>query len=133
VHCADASRSTYQAGNINAVLLVATAHGEVCVEVIEVVLGVSLWDSLLVLEKLTGDVGGTAYVEKLDVVENVIVESEVVAGNDIDAGILLDLPVLKTNALGLLQQIVLGDLASPVSLVGLLQLTVAAHAGEPEY
>jgi hypothetical protein len=133
VHCADASRSTYQAGNINAVLLVATAHGEVCVEVIEVVLGVSLWDSLLVLEKLTGHVGGTAYVEKLDVVENVIVEGEVVAGNDIDAGILLDLPVLETNALGLLQQIVLGDLASPVSLVGLLQLTVAAHAGEPEY
>jgi hypothetical protein len=72
------------------------------------------------------------YVEKLDVVEDVVVESKVVAGDDIDASVLLDLPVLKADTLGLLQQVVLRELARPVGLVGLLQLTVAAHAGETE-
>ena len=35
-----------------------------------------------------------AYAEHLDVVENVIVEREIVAGDDIDASVFLDLPVL---------------------------------------
>lgn len=74
-----------------------------------------------------------AYVEKLNVVEKVVVESKVVAGDDIDTGILLDLPVLETQTLALLQQLVPRELVSPVGFVGLLELTVRAHAGEPEY
>jgi hypothetical protein len=74
-----------------------------------------------------------AYVEELDVVEKVIVESEVVAGNDIDTSILLDLPVLQSQTLALLDQVIAGELVSPVGLVGLLELTVRTHAGETEY
>lgn len=36
------------------------------------------------------------YAEILDLVENLIVESKVVAWNDINTGILLDVPVLET-------------------------------------
>ena len=74
-----------------------------------------------------------AYVEELNVVEKVIVESEVVAGNDIDTGVLLDLPVLQSQTLSLLDQIIAGKLVSPVGLVGLLELTVRTHTGETEY
>ena len=74
-----------------------------------------------------------AYVEELNVVEKVVVESEVVAGNDIDTGVLLDLPVLQPQALALLEQVIAGELVSPVSLVGLLELTVRTHTGETEY
>lgn len=77
--------------------------------------------------------GYCAYIEQLDVVEEVVVESEVVAGDDIDTGILLDVPVLETQTLALSKELVLRKLASPVGLVGLLQLAVRAHAGEPEY
>lgn len=74
-----------------------------------------------------------AYVEHLDVVEDVVVEGEVVAGNDIDAGILLDLPVGETQPLALSKDVVARDLAGPVGLVGLLQVTVLTHAGETEH
>ncbi len=46
--------------------------------------------------------------------KDLIVESKVVAGNDVDAGILLDLPVSKTKSLGLSKEIRLRDLATPV-------------------
>ena len=73
------------------------------------------------------------YVEELDVVEDVVVEGKVVAGDDIDTSVLLDLPVLQTKALGLLEEILTGELVSPVGLVGLLELTVTTHAGETEH
>lgn len=73
-----------------------------------------------------------AYVEELDVVEEVVVESKVVAGDNINAGVLLDLPVLKTETLALLQEVITRELVGPVSLVGLLELTVRTHAGETE-
>jgi len=38
----------------------------------------------------------TTYAKVLDLVEHVVVESKVVAGNDVDAGVLLDLPVGQT-------------------------------------
>ena len=46
--------------------------------------------------------------------EDVVIQSEVVAGNDIDTSILLDLPVGKTKPLGLGKEIGLGDLSAPV-------------------
>jgi predicted transcriptional regulator len=75
----------------------------------------------------------SAYVEELDVVEKVVVEGKVVAGDDIDTGVLLDLPVLQSQTLALLKQLVPRELVAPVGLVGLLELTVRTHAGEPEY
>jgi hypothetical protein len=74
----------------------------------------------------------SAYIEQLNVVEKVVVEGKVVAGDDVDTGILLDFPVLQSQTLALLQQLVPRELAAPVGLVGLLELTVRTHAGEPE-
>lgn len=73
-----------------------------------------------------------AYVEVLDVGKDLIVKSEVVGWDDIHTGILLDLPMCQTETLGLSQELLLGDLASPVVLGGLLQVTVDTHARETE-
>lgn len=72
------------------------------------------------------------YAEILNVGEDLVVEGEVIAGDDIDTGLLLDVPVLETQSLGLGEELCLGELAAPVSFGGLLQLTVCSHAGEPE-
>jgi hypothetical protein len=79
--------------------------------------------------------GGLAlktYTEILDVGENLVVQSEVIAGNNIDTGPLLDVPVIETQSLGLGEELSLRELAAPVSFGGLLQLTVGSHAGETE-
>lgn len=55
-----------------------------------------------------------AYAKVLNVTEDLIVEGKVVAGNNVDAGVLLDLPVSKTKALGLGQQLGLRQLVGPV-------------------
>lgn len=64
--------------------------------------------------------------------KDLIVKSEVVAGNDIDAGLLLDVPVLKAKSLGLAEQISLRELTTPVSFGRFLQVTVDSHARETE-
>lgn len=125
----------YQRRNVDAILLVTTAHGEVLVNGLETVLGVTLGDGLrdqLLAEVARMMAGEMTHVEHLDVVEDVVVESEVVAGDDIDASILLDLPVGETQSLALGEDLVARDLAGPVGLVGLLQVTVHTHAGETE-
>jgi hypothetical protein len=103
---------------------VASTHGKVLIELVQRRLGVALRDDL---DLLAGDQElelALAYVEELDVVEEVIVEGKVIAGYDIDASVLLDLPVLETQALALLEQIVARQLLAPVSLIGLFQLSV---------
>jgi hypothetical protein len=72
------------------------------------------------------------YTEVLDLVKNLIVEGEVIAGDDIDASLLLDVPVLKTKSLGLAQELSLGELAAPVCFRRLLQVTVDSHTRETE-
>lgn len=54
------------------------------------------------------------YTEVLDLVEDLVVQGKVVAGDDVDAGILLDLPVGKTQTLGLGEEVSLRDLTTPV-------------------
>jgi hypothetical protein len=68
------------------------------VDGIETVLGVTLGDGTKVL----------------DVGKDLVVQGEIVAGDDVDTGILLDLPVGKTKALGLLEELGLRNLAAPV-------------------
>jgi hypothetical protein len=72
------------------------------------------------------------HAEELDVVEDLIVESKVVAGDDIDTSILLDLPVLSTESLSLAQELITRDLAAPVSLGGLLEVTELSHTGKTQ-
>lgn len=64
--------------------------------------------------------------------ENLVVESEVIAGDDIDTGLLLDVPVLETKSLGLSEEVCLGELSAPVGFSGLLEVAVNAHTGETE-
>lgn len=55
-----------------------------------------------------------AYTKVLDLGQHLVVEGKVIAGDDVDAGVLLDLPVGQPKALGLGEEVGLGDLASPV-------------------
>lgn len=87
-----------QGGDVDATLLVTTAHGEVLVDGVETILGVAVRDS----------------TEVLDLVEDLVVESKVVAGDGADASILLNLPVSKAKTLGLNKKVSLRDLATPV-------------------
>lgn len=57
---------------------------------------------------------GYTHTKVLDVVQDVVVQGEVIAGDDINTGILLDLPVSKAESLGLGEEIGLGDLSAPV-------------------
>lgn len=96
------------------------------------------------------------YAEVLDVAEDLVVQGKVVGGDDINTGILLDLPVSEPEPLGLGEKLILRDLAAPVwfaplasvlnwkvdahsavllaltSLSSLLQVTVDSHARETE-
>lgn len=67
------------------------------------------------------------YIEELDVVEDVIIESKVVGRNDVHSSILLDLPVCQSESLALGEEVGLRELASPVGLVGLLEVTKDSH------
>jgi hypothetical protein len=52
-----------------------------------------------------------------------VVEGKVVGGDDVDTSILLDLPVCQAEPLALSKEISLGDLVTPVGLIGLLEVT----------
>ena len=43
-----------------------------------------------------------------------VVHGKVVARDDVDASIFLDLPVGKTKALGLSEELILGELPAPI-------------------
>ena len=61
-------------------------------------------------------------------IQNLIIECKVIAGNNVDTGILLDLPVLETESLALLEEILPGEGAGPVGLGGLLEVTELSNA-----
>lgn len=110
-----------QTGDIDASLLVATAHGEVLVNSVKAILGVALRNSLSIHSQHWSGVSClgkrgrfVTYTKVLDVRENLVVQGEVVAGDDVDAGILLDLPVSETKSLGLSKKLSLRDLSTPV-------------------
>lgn len=65
-------------------------------------------------------------------VKDLVIEGEVIAGDDVDTSILLDLPVLLTESLSLRNQVITGELSTPVSLSGLLQVTESSHTGETQ-
>jgi hypothetical protein len=68
----------------------------------------------------------------LDLVEDLVIESEVIAGDGVDTSILLDSPMGETESLGLCKKLSLRKLAAPVCLSGLLEVTVDTHARETE-
>ena len=70
--------------------------------------------------------------EHLNVVENLIVEGEVIAWDDINASFALNLPVIQTKSLALAEQLVTRDLSGPVRFGGFLEVTVDSHPRETE-
>lgn len=58
--------------------------------------------------------GLDTYTEVLDVGKDLVIQSEVVAGDDVNTGILLDLPVSQSQPLGLSKELIFRDLATPV-------------------
>ena len=65
-------------------------------------------------------------------VKDLDVEGELIAGDDLDTSILMDLPVLLTESLSLRKQVITGELSTPVSLGGLLEVTESSHTGETQ-
>lgn len=65
-------------------------------------------------------------------VQDLVVEGKVVAGDEVDASLLLDIPVLETEPLTLAEKLIARDLAAPVRLSGLLELSEATHTREAE-
>lgn len=124
-----------QGGDIDTTLLVATAHGKVLIERGELLLGVAFRNSLCNRESSQQQSNLSigmlnpvmSYIEELNVVKNVVVVGKVVGRDDVDASILLDLPVSETESLALGEEVLLGDLASPVGLVSLLEVPKDTH------
>lgn len=61
-------------------------------------------------------------------VKNVVVVGKVVGGDNVDTGVLLDLPVSESEPLALSKQVGLRQLVAPVGLVGLLEVPKDANA-----
>jgi hypothetical protein len=96
---------------------VTTAHGEVLVNGVKAILGVPLGNGLMNVSQQMLCVDREeeeTYTKVLDLVKNLVVEGKVVAGDDIDTGILLDLPVGKTETLGFIKEVRLRNLSTPV-------------------
>lgn len=70
--------------------------------------------------------------KELNMVQDLIVEGKVIAGNDIDASLFLELPMCESESLTLLEEILLGELVAPVGFSSFLEISVYSHARETE-
>jgi hypothetical protein len=70
--------------------------------------------------------------KQMDVVQDLVVEGEIIAGNDVDTSLFLKLPMVETQSFTLTQQFILLDLACPKRFGSFLQITVYTHAREAE-
>jgi hypothetical protein len=59
-----------------------------------------------------------------------VVKGKVVTWNDVDSGILLNFPMLKTKSLSLSQEVFARKLPAPVGFSGLLEVPKDSLAGE---
>jgi len=73
-----------------------------------------------------------AYTEELNMVEDVVIVGEVIAGNNIDTRLFLDLPMRKTKTLALSEKVTLGQLSGPVGFCCFLEVSVHSHARKTE-
>ena len=74
-----------------------------------------------------------AYTEKLDVVEDLIIERKVIAWDDIDARLFLYLPVLLSETLAFCEKVFLGEFPAPVGLCSFLEVSVDSHTREAKH
>lgn len=64
------------------------------------------------------------YVEELNVIQDLIIVGEIIAGNDIGTRLLLESPVGGSEVLSGLEERLDGDFAGPIRLGSLLEITV---------
>jgi hypothetical protein len=102
--------------NVLGWLLQTSAHGEVLIDLWQLVLAVSLWDD----------------TEELNMIQDMIVEGKVIARDDVDAGLLLDVPVRCSQSLALLKEFFLREFVSPVCFGRFLEITEDALAWKTE-
>ena len=74
-----------------------------------------------------------AYPEKLYVVEDMIIEREIIAWDDVDAGLFLYLPVLLSETLAFREKVFLREFPAPVGLCSFLEVSVDSHTREAEH
>jgi hypothetical protein len=72
------------------------------------------------------------HAKELNVVQDLVIEGKVIAGNYVDASIFLDLPMLETKAFAFRQQAIARQLAGPVGFGGLFQVPKDSHAWEAQ-
>jgi hypothetical protein len=72
------------------------------------------------------------YSEELNVVQDLVVEGEVIAGNDIDSGLFLYSPVLQTQSFAFAQQVLGWYLAGPVVFSCFFEISINSHTRKAE-
>ncbi len=77
--------------------------------------------------------GMFAYPEELYVVKNVVIEREVIAWDDVDAGLFLYLPVLLSETLAFCKQVFLGKFPAPVGFCSFLEVSIDSHTREAKH
>lgn len=65
-------------------------------------------------------------------IEDLIIESEIIARDEINAGVFLDLPMLQTKTLSLREQVLLRELTTPISLGSFLEVAKTPDTRETE-
>ena len=65
-------------------------------------------------------------------VQNMIIERKVIAWDDINARVLLNLPMFETKALALSEEVCLRKFTAPVGFGGFLEVPQDTHARETE-
>ncbi len=68
----------------------------------------------------------------MDVVQDLVVEGKVIAGNDVDTSLFLKLPMFKTQSFALAEQLILWNLSCPESFCCFLEITIHTHARKTE-
>lgn len=108
----------YQARNIYSLLrlLKPSSHSEEDINRIELVTQIFCWNGS----------------EQLNMIQNLVIERKVIAGNEIDACIFLNLPVLQTEPLAFFEECFLGQFVTPIRFGRFLELSIRSHAGKAE-
>lgn len=102
----------FEIGDVNVIFLVVMVYGEVLVDGVEVIFGVVFGNSLergsVSMNYLRCELW-LVYFEVLDVGKDLVIESKVVVGDDIDISIFLDLLVGKVKVFGFGEEVGLRD------------------------
>ena len=101
--------------HVNTVFLVTTGHGEIQIQ------RISAFQRII---------AGWNGAEHLGVVQYLVIESKITAGDEVNASIMLTLPVFRTNVFGNMEQIGRLNRTFPVAFLRFFQLAMRADTWE---